>query len=840
MLLDLDHFARSLAAIGDARAVMSKAQAYIDAWPDPHRLARQHAAAYLLEHTGKPLDPDKVWWHAFDSASTAATTTGWQHAGPPTQSLRFTDLLIHRFGLGFQVAPDTLPVYSGFYTRGSDADGYGADNEVALKPTEVMDDLWQLDFASEAAASEERFWGKEGLDFPILARAIFIARIEAGVKAGLLQAEDRQNLRDWLGLEPAKPVTLAALSRPASGDLISVRHFPERNCHLLTLQHASGRVVLYTPAEESPLRGFANQQAMVRWLFTQVNGPNALAWLSALYRMDTFTDEQHRHAVLHEVRERSGSYTTPRWPFGQGQALVLPDLFDSLMLWVKGDLRVTLHNLVSNADLRKQLWRGYLGAFIQVFGSFSLMAWPLGLVMLGAGLTRLTLDVDTAVRARSSQKRRQAVIAAVGDALVSVFELLHTAFGLKALIYREPPHFSGFMTRLLQPARSSERIRRMLEDLDSNLLAVEPAQESIPLQGLNIDEQGRSWIVMDEMVLPVQYNSSWSSWMVLRDLDDLEIRETLLVRRGLDGQWRLYAPEGDPDALTRQFWDTYMEIDKPMSQRLSTALLERQSGLLERSAVPTFSGHMAPVDEFGHHYVEVQGQRSYTFSQEGELHNDLAMEYSSHMAKVNDLFRGDRSRLQGYSAALLDHFVTTLVDSLEQLPGSNASVLWRGSRGQRVALGARYREGAIQVGNLLVATDFTSFTESPYIPRRFMLPKEAAERPLAEVAANFDPYTVLYELAGSEGLSGTPVAPFSLNWQEAEVLFTPGSTFRIEGIHDVQGQHYRFIKFSLREVPRRAGDAAFEMRSGQPFDRQAYAQKLGNPPWLERFFPREQ
>lgn len=840
MPLDLDHFARSLASLGEARALMDKARAYLAAWPDPYRLAYQHAADYLLEHTGKPLDPDRVWWHVFDRAVNAATTTGWRHSGPPRHSMRFTELLIHRFDGGFQAAPDTLAVYSGFYTQGPGAGQYGVENEVALRPETVMDYLWRLDFAAEVRAREERFWGEEGLDFPVLARACFLAAIDQGLSGGLLESVDKQNLWAWLGLDAGQPLTLAALAFSGHGPQMNVRHFLVGNGHLLTLRHTSGRVVLYSPSLATPLRAFADQDEMVRWVARRVQASDAQAWLDALNRADPQAPIDMRAAALLAVRGRSGSHARPLWPFGEGQALHLPDLFDTLMLWAKADLGLTLHNLVSNADLRKKLWRGYLGAFIHVFGSFSLMAWPIGLVMLGAGAARMTLDVEAAVWARTDRERSQAILESIADALVIVFAIIETGLGLWALKYREPPHFNGIASALMQPAREAQRIRQVLDDLDSNLIVSEPIQANGVLRGISLDGQGRGWIQLGESILPVHYNSTWSSWMVLRDLDDLEIRESLLVRRGLDGNWRLYAPHGDPQALTTQFWDTYMEPDRVLGQRLSQALLDRQAHLLEAAGLPEYTGNMAPADAYGHHYVDVNGERFYTFRQEGALHNDLAMEYSSHMAKVNDLFRGDRTRLQGFADEELNDFVNTLADSLEQLPGSQASLLWRGGRGARVSLGARYREGKIKVGDVLVSTDLTSFTENPYIPRRFMLPKDAVDLPLAQVAGHFDENTVLYELVGSEQLSGKPVAPLSLNWQEAEVLFTPGRTFLIDDISDVQGEHYRFLKVRLREAPRPAGAPAFDLRGGQPFERMAYAEQVGYAPWVERFFPAAQ
>ncbi|MNJ29377.1 hypothetical protein D3C77_239410 [compost metagenome] len=839
MTIDLDHFARSLDSLGDARAVMEKARGYLKAWPDPYRLAHETASAYLLEHTGKPLDPDRVWWHEFDLGVSAPTFTGWRHSGPPRHSMRFTTLLIHRFGGGFQAAPDTLPVFGGFYTRGPEVDLYGADNEVALSPQKVMDDLWTLDFAALVNARVEHFWGEQGLDFPTLAKAQFIAQIELGVQAGNLESVDRQNLRAWLGLTEDAPLTLAALSTSGHGPQMQVRHFTPGNGHLITLCHASGRTVLYAPTHQTPLRAFASHADMVRWLSRHLAGNDGPPWLDAVYRMDPQTPADTREAALRSLRQGIGSFSTPTWPFGEGVELMLPDLFDTMLLWAKADLNVTLHNLVSNTELRKQLWRGYLGAFLQIFGSFSLMTWPIGLVMLGASVARLGLDVEAAINARSSQERTQAILASMGDAVVSAFLIIDTGLGLKALEYRDPPHFSTLTSKLLQPAREAARAREVLASLDNNRIAIEPPVASGRLQSLHIDEQGHSWIEMDELSLPVSYNTTLANWMVLSDLNSLELRESLLVRRGLDGRWRLYAPDGDVDALTTQFWDTYMEPDPGMSDRLSRALLDRQSRLLANAALPEFAGHMTAADAFGHHYVEVNGQRFFTFKQEGEFHNDLVMEYSSHMAKINDLFRGDRSRLQGIGEDELHDFINTLADALEQLPKSQATLLWRGGRAPRVSLGARYRQGAIKAGDILVTTDITSFTENPYIPRRFMLPQAVADRPLAEVSGHFDDDTVLYELDGHGQRGGAPLSPLSLHWQEAEVLFLPGCTFRVEAVDEVQGQHYRFVKFKLREVPKPAAEPVYELRSGEPFTLSDYAERVGNAPWVNRFFPAE-
>lgn len=76
MPIDLEHYARSLVSLKEARVVAEKAREYLEHWPDPYTQARKLAAAYLLRHTGQALDPDRIWWNVFDTGVGAPTFTG--------------------------------------------------------------------------------------------------------------------------------------------------------------------------------------------------------------------------------------------------------------------------------------------------------------------------------------------------------------------------------------------------------------------------------------------------------------------------------------------------------------------------------------------------------------------------------------------------------------------------------------------------------------------------------------------------------------------------------------------------------------------------------------------
>ncbi|MNM28186.1 hypothetical protein D3C81_386990 [compost metagenome] len=722
-------FQDSLAWLKDARTVMEKARRYREAFPDLGSMAHQAARDYLLKHTGEALDPDQVWWHDFASYDKhgADTFSGWAHRHPPLSSMRFSELWVQRFSQYFQYQDsEFIWANGGFYNQGSDAKTFAAHNEVKLDPRKVMVDFWALDFASVVRARNDSFWAGEGLDLPLLLRIRFIAAIESSLADGLIDADDRHRLWTWMGLVPGHRPTLATLSAPASGSAFTVHGYQMEGAgHLLTLKGRSGRVILYVPTAVEPLRGFDSQPELSEWITQRLLADDAQAWYDGLHVPHGHSDDAQRKAQLQTVRERCGTLSAPRWPFGTGSQIT-QSLFLELRDWIKEDVQASHRLLVSNGDLRRQHWRDELGLAITVLAVFALVGQPMGMLLLIVGAVRLGLDIDAYVNARGDGQRHEAFSAAIGDLLVVAFS-----------VYGE-------------------------------------------------------------------------------------------------------LAQGGPPSAGLEQWDDYMALDETGSDLLSRSVLRRHKLLLDEADVPSFEGHMAPMDEFGSPYVEREGVRSYSFRQEGEVHNNLVEQYSGHMAKVNDLFSIGRGRLAAIPERELQAFLDNLFDSMAQLPRSTASVLWRGGRGPRVTLGARFRAGEIHTGDVLVSTDITSFTESPFIPRRFMLPKDAVDLPLEEVAQHFDDNSVVYELIGDGAVSGVPVAPLSLNWQEAEVLFTPGRYFRIDSVGEISGTHYRFLRFRLREVQKATGQRVYEMRTGLPFDRQAYAERVRYDALVERFFPAAQ
>ena len=840
MAVDLEHLERSLGSLGEARAVLDRARSYLKGWPDVYAIARKTAAGYLLQHTGLHLDPDQVWWHVFDTAVGAPSFTGWRHSGPPQRSVTFTELLIQRFEGGFQQAPDILPVYAGFYNQGPGARQYGEHNEIELDAQKVMDDFWAMDFAGVVRQRTERFWNEQGNDFVALAKVRLLADIDDALERGALTALDRLHLRQYLGLDPLRPVTLAALQADIVPGIFSIRQFAlDAHAHLLLLEAGDGRLVLYTPTALYPLKGFASHQALLGWIHEQLASATALEWVKALYRGDLRNSTEALQDKLAVLRQHSGSAQAPRWPFGTGM-LLTRDLFLTLKDWAKADNVAQNAVLVTNAELRRALWRGYLGAFLQVFAGVAPLAWPLGLAVLGAGITRLVLDIQAARDARSAAQHRGALLSMIADAAVVVFSIIDVGLGAKALLYRAPPHERLANPGLWTPVDGQGD---ELSDLDGNEILPPPHSGRGLLRGISVTDDGATWIEMRDLTLRVRYSPETRHWLVVDDEDPFAFLPTVPVRVVEDGRWQLMdvpAPSGvvtpGLDLVVSPFWDLYMQDNEVLRQELSALVLERQWTVLQQSGLPTLADGAQPLlDAHGYRYVEVDGHRSYTYRQGNRLHNELVQLYSDALVPVNALFRHGVALGISAGDGDLHAYLRTLFDSLEKLPRSPAVRLWRGGSNYRLTGGVRYRNGELGAGDVLVSTDLTSFTENPYVLRAFVAPRKAVGQ--GQYTNLFDETSVVYELVVKGMSSGVPVAPLSLHGVEAEVLFTPGRYFRIESIRQVRGETYHFVKVRLREVQAPIGEPVYDLRTGELFDRDAWAERVNDPALVERFFP---
>ncbi|MFF7066402.1 dermonecrotic toxin domain-containing protein [Pseudomonas sp. NPDC008258] len=841
------HLRQNLQALGAGRTLAKVMDDFLCAYPDLDESLQRQARMILRKHCARPIEPRYVWWHQFHSASSSPRSfTGWQHNGPPLKSIRLTELVATRFDLHFQEAGDELDVYGGFYRQGRNARYYDEHNELPLLGRQVQQDLWTLDFATLYRSEVEQFWREHGERFQLLAKVNLLGQGTKAAAAGHISADDLDWLKASLLGASSAPLTLERLSQgsPACMRGASAYRFASsRKPCFYNLREQGGRVLLYLPWAAQPLHGFASPNAMAQWLQGQLQsaGSRSLYTAGALsgQQEQSRTDavEQLLLAIAHSASSHAALQHLEASRSSVGQ-----DLFLHMAELAQHEMRENAALLLDNSTLRKAMWGGYLSAFVKVFAGFTPLGWPVSLALLGASVAMVGLDVDTAVHARSGQARKAALRAAMLDTLFAALNMADVAAGssFASLAYRAPPHELDAAVGQWQPA---ERTLEPLNGLEGNRLLVNEPEGSGALQGIRISEDGSCWIEIDDMPYRVRYSHELEHWLIVPPDNPFAFGEPRPVRQNEQGEWALLqrprlaggSPPGPAAAIPEeqsQFWDEYMRTNETRSEAMSDQAEERNKKLLDDAFVPSLDPD-AIADSDGEEYdcVRIDGTTHYTYEQGGEYYNHLIRTYSEEDTQINRPLREGKPS-SGYSDDT--DFISKLADDLESLPRDNAVPIYRGGHGTRGTSGAHFRSGRLKVGDTLVNTDFTSFTENPYIVRRFAADNDQVS-PQGHNGV-FDDSSVVFELPAKQYYSGTPISTLSGAVEEAETLFTPGHYFRIEQLTQVRGVDFHFVKVRMSQVDQPAGPV-YDLRTGEPFDRATYLALVKNPILVDRFFP---
>lgn len=816
-------------------------------YPDPYLLASRQAEQIVRKHTGRPMDPRYVWWHQFNSESSSARSfTGWQHSGPPQKSMLMTELVLERFDLYYQDAADELDQRGGFYLQGPHAIAYDERNEVRMLGSEVQKDLWALDFAVLYREAVERFWLNNRQHVQTLAKVNLLGQVAGALLAGRITVQDARRLRAMVAPELADGAapTLAVLQRQPNDATLSVNRFTfaegDRGC-LLTLQAQDGRVIAYLPWAEEALSGFDSELAMAGWLRTHLQEVGVL---------DDFVMAAHNNprdkAVNQLIRVHLQGIADSRSEQAGLIALSIfkrplrNDLFTWLVDQAAAEMNFNARLLRDNARLRKAMCSGYLSAFLNIFGGLAPLGWPMSLMLLGATLVKVGLDVDEALHAADEQTRKQALRSAMLESLYASFNMVDIGFAsmFASLAYEAPPHETRVNLADWQAVESASLV---VEGQESNALIGGEVVQSGRLRGIRVRQDGSCWITLNGLTYRVRYSHELAVWLVVPADNPYAFGPINPVRLNAAGEWELLAPprllggsppevEGMP-STSSPFWDTYTSVDEAQSTRLAERALVRHKALLEKWPMAELEQGRAPdMDERGLDCVRVRGRPYYSYRYGQDYFNAMLEWYTSNESTVNNVFRSG-----SYEFGDEDSYISDLADSMGLLPKSDAVSLYRGGHRSRGTSGEYYRNGHLRVGDVLVNTDLTSFTENPYKVTEF------ASLPFAQAPGGlpglFDDSSVVFELPAKRYRGATPISAFSLYWKEGESLFLPGNYFRIDGLEQVYGEHYRFIKVTLGQTAKPASGPVYDLRTGLPFDLEAYREQFNSHAVPERFFP---
>ena len=835
-----------------------KALQFMKDYPDVHGMAWAAARRLLRQNTGKTLNPDKVWWHRFDTASNSPHTfTGWQHFGVPVESMTLVELLMRRFNAHDQEASDQLQVYGGFYLDGPQHGAYDQRNEVAMLPDTFMQQLWKLDFASDFRQRVDAFWATHGQTFCELARARFLAAIGLAVRDGHLSKADARLLGQFAVTEPALAEGGHASNALADhGGVVSVRSFDiagYESSQILRFVDAQGRQILYLPTFEPAFQVCETEHELYEWVRSFLLTEPARKRWEALFLDSPLSREEHAQAfgaALDRIRDSDASAQKNLVDPGvlqrlnQHDRIVAGDVFERLRDLARQQMQAVAQALTSNASLRKQMWIGYLNTFIRVFGPVTVCGWPLALTLVGAGLANVGLHIDQALNGTDRRQRKAGIIGAVLNSIYVLFNL-----------------------PLLAGALPAARVTL------TGAPGVDSAEEWIPLQvmepaplttgeqmieGIEHSATGEAWIMLDQTAQQVRYSPALKSWLVVDPLNPFAFSAARAVRLNAQGQWELQPvlrlSGGDPvevpgtsgavpqaaalppyPTVQSSFWDIYMQLNHAEEERLSELALARQQAVINVHEVgPEYD---VEVDSEGDEVVvDADGNDFRVFkTAEGRYTGGYVSRYTVNEEAFNQYLR--TGVVQTYRQS---ETIQALADDLSLIGYNNRVTLYRGGSGLRGTSGLTFRQGHIKAGDVLVNTDFTSFSENPYVARSFSSSQAGAPSYGFDGDIHFDDTSIVFELPAEQYLSATPIAPFSQEDEEAESLFAPGHYFKVQNIQEVTGPHYRFIKVQISEVPAsQAGERVYEMRTGLPFTREAYQARLGatGQVLVDRFFP---
>ncbi|GAB7530820.1 hypothetical protein PS3A_32310 [Pseudomonas sp. 3A(2025)] len=845
--------------VSEEARLKQQALRFMQDYPDAYTMAWAAARKLLYELTGKSLNPDTVWWHRFStSMSSPRTFTGWQHAGTPVESMTLVELMMRRFNAHDQEDTDDLQLYGGFYTDGPQHGTFDERNEVAVLPRTVLEKFWALNFSSLFQQRVDAFWRVHAETFCELARARFLALAGLAARDGDLSQADLHRL-----VRVAIPDTRSQndneLYPEAHTGLhaISVRSFDVAGIEsgqIMRLVEANGRQTLYVPGMTPAFHVCESERELYGWVRRQLADEASRKGFEALFLRSPQAREEHGVALaaaLDRIRDQAfgadrNHIDTATLPlFNQKDQVIVGDVFEHLRSLARQEMQALAHELASNASLRKQMWIGYFNAFLRIFGPTAMFTWPLALVMVGAGIANVGLNIDQAVNASGSRQRKAGVIGAILNSIFVLFNLPLLADAvpaLRATLWAVPD--SPGLAGAGPDAESQEWIA--LQQLDHGPLTT---GEGL-MQGVERSTNGDTWIMLGESPRRVRYSSALKSWLVVDPLNPFAFDGSTAVRLNAEGQWELQPvlrlSGGSPmqaavaseanvapyPTVQSSFWDTYMRLNFTEEERLSDLALARQKAVINVHEVSDTDEveleDLLVLDASGNQYRVFK-------TPQGRYVGGRVNHYTEHEEDFNGFLRTGFARVANQA-----HIIEELADDLSVIGYNNQVTLYRGGSSARGTSGLTFRSGQIKAGDVLVNTDFTSFSENPYVTRSFASSQAGAPSYGFDRAIRFDDTSIVFELPAGEYLNATPIAPFSQEDEEAESLFIPGHYFKVQNIQEVVGNHYKFIKVQLREVPvSQAGSQFYEMRTGQLFTRAGYAARLGvvGQRLVERFFP---
>lgn len=401
----------------EAAAYGALSQRLLDALPDLHQQARYYMRQQVLGLTGTYVNPDRVWLHYFNGATSSDKAfTGWEHHGTPRHSLTLTQLALSNFTVDDEHSgPGALDQVAGFYTDGPDAASrFSVRNEVPLLPSHLMNETWKSDFYTRYQARLDAFWTTHSDEYRTLLKGRFIASCRDAWQRQALTLEGYRTLMSLVGGEsdPATPLTLERLRERLSVTSAEVRSFDLYGYPATDILHitpTSGHEYLWVPeARSATLHVFQSGDELRTWVGEQARNPDLRAALASHFSLYLRQDGKSWSGVDSALAGLTDGTWTPETTIDHSDTPLHGDIFDNLTQRTRERQAIDASTLItSNKELNRGLWIADLSGFEQIALPLVPLGWPIGLSSAAAGVALLGLGLDESVNADVLSERKQ-------------------------------------------------------------------------------------------------------------------------------------------------------------------------------------------------------------------------------------------------------------------------------------------------------------------------------------------------------------------------------------------------------------------------------------------------
>lgn len=239
-------------------AVSALDQQLRERFPNIHALARSQIRQAIQEKFVLDLDPDQTYLLRFDLAyQDSLAVTGWGHSSQPVEQRSLTACLFTNFPAHDQENPWSLDALAGVYTVGAgQARHFDHTNQVRIRPSDLMQIIWNLDFYTSTKKRLETGWSDPNLQ-----------EINNGISLVCNLHHVAANLTSPDVETVLKAASYIASSSSVDTHLLEINGYAATDMLVFTAP-ATGRTILYMPRhanESARFAAFSDANAMRHW-----------------------------------------------------------------------------------------------------------------------------------------------------------------------------------------------------------------------------------------------------------------------------------------------------------------------------------------------------------------------------------------------------------------------------------------------------------------------------------------------------------------------------------------------------------------------------------------------